>query len=112
MIFTSFEGHMYSSVHEFTIIKYFDIKCQSPPAPRIVQINWWFPTHNWIKYNQMEFQEEISVYQLVVTYLWIFRKILGSDWNHACYPSININIDGIMLAIYVDKKKFFGLKLT
>lgn len=49
--FTSFKGNMYSSIYEFAIMKCFDIKCRPHPAPRIIQVNWCFPSHNWIKCN-------------------------------------------------------------
>lgn len=44
-------GHVYYSIHEFAIIKYFNIKCHPSTAPRIIQFNWCFSSHNWFKYT-------------------------------------------------------------
>lgn len=49
IISTPFKGYKYSPIHEF--YKCFDLKCPTPPAPRIIKINWSFSSHNWISYN-------------------------------------------------------------
>lgn len=51
MVYTSFNGYMYSLIYEFVITKYFDIKYWHPPAPRIIEVNYHFLSHNWIKCN-------------------------------------------------------------
>jgi ribonuclease HI len=45
------KGHMFSSIHEFAIIKHFGVICHHPPAPSIKQVNWLRPPSNWVKCN-------------------------------------------------------------
>jgi ribonuclease HI len=45
------KGHMFSSIHEFSIIKYFGIDCHPPPPPSIKEVTWLRPPYNWVKCN-------------------------------------------------------------
>lgn len=42
---------MSSSILEFSILKCFDIKFRPPLVPKVIQVDWWFPIRNWVKYN-------------------------------------------------------------
>lgn len=55
---TSLKGYIYSSIHEFILINYFDIKCWFYPVPKIIQLNWCFSNYNWIKRNIDEISSE------------------------------------------------------
>ncbi|WJX41072.1 hypothetical protein P8452_28481 [Trifolium repens] len=45
------KGHMFSSIQEFSVIKYFGANCHPPPPPSIKQVNWIRPPFNWVKCN-------------------------------------------------------------
>lgn len=40
MTYISFNGHMYTTIHVFTIIKCFNIRFLPPLSPKIIQVKW------------------------------------------------------------------------
>jgi hypothetical protein len=45
------KGHMFSSIQEFSGIKYFGAHCHPSPPPSIKQVNLIRPPFNWVKCN-------------------------------------------------------------
>lgn len=105
---------MYSSIHKFKIIKYFDIKCQPPPALRIIQVNWYFFSQNMIKCITYEVSRGNPI---ILTCGDIFRDnlrifLVALSANIGVCTSFQTELHGIMFAMeYANTKNWRNLRL-